>query len=355
MMRTIAKAALAGILILGGALPAAADCVRPKRAFEIPAGATASEQGLLKAQGELVEFGDQISDYLRCLNGEVSQRAVGKDEAARQELVRTYQPAYEEAANELKGLAQCYDAQATEFKKSSGGDQNKPADCASFIAAARNSSPQAGTPITTELVIEASGQSHDVASGRWVYYLVRDDSPRRCGARDVQPECLYRAVHVRNDSDEVLECNAEISYEGTDSTGSPKTAKRQLVTERSTYVAVESLAKQGTNAATFDAQCKVRPRLASLNMPAGCKYEVVKPISIADYYPDSAREAGQEGPVVVEFTLTNKAANPTDVRAVASSMYESLDQAAVKAVSDMVMSSKCGKQRFRLKVNFQLQ
>jgi hypothetical protein len=42
------------------------------------------------------------------------------------------------------------------------------------------------------------------------------------------------------------------------------------------------------------------------------------------------------------------------VRAVAGSMYQRLDEAAVKAVGDMVMSSTCGKARYRLKLNFQL-
>ena len=82
---------------------------------------------------------------------------------------------------------------------------------------------------------------------------------------------------------------------------------------------------------------------------------MVKPITIADYYPAASQDAGEEGPVVVEFTLSGKAARPTDVRAVASSMYPRLDEAAVKAVGDMVMSSSCGKARYRLKLSFQLQ
>jgi TonB family protein len=81
---------------------------------------------------------------------------------------------------------------------------------------------------------------------------------------------------------------------------------------------------------------------------------VVQPVSISDYYPPASQEAGEEGPVVVEFTVTPKPGRPTDVRAVAGSMYQRLDEAAVKAVGDMVMSSTCGKARYRLKLNFQL-
>jgi hypothetical protein len=43
------------------------------------------------------------------------------------------------------------------------------------------------------------------------------------------------------------------------------------------------------------------------------------------------------------------------VKAVSGSMYPRLDEAAIKAVGDMVMSSSCGKARYRLKLSFQLQ
>ena len=184
---------------------------------------------------------------------------------------------------------------------------------------------------------------------------MRDDRPRLCSAQQTAAECLYRAVHVRNDSDETLECKGEITYSGVDSTGKPTTTSQLLASGRGTFLLVDSLAKIGVDAQTFDAACTVRPKLPALDTPATCKYEVVKPISISDYYPKESQDAGEEGPVVVEFSLSGKAARPTDVRAVASSMYPKLDEAAVKAVGDMVMSSSCGKARYRLKLSFQLQ
>ena len=59
--------------------------------------------------------------------------------------------------------------------------------------------------------------------------------------------------------------------------------------------------------------------------------------------------------VTRDSELSGKAAKPTDIRAVSSSMYPHLDEAAIKAVGDMVMSSSCGKARYRLKLSFQLQ
>jgi TonB family protein len=346
-------AALA-VLLLFSQGTALAECTRPRPDFQIPEGSGASEQELTALQGKLIGFAEQVREYLRCLNGEVGQRSIGKDEATRTKIAQEHLQAHHEAASELKGLADCYAAQLEAFKESGGGKEHRAADCAPFIEAASNSAdPRA--PLTRKLVVEASGYTYEVDGGSWIFYLVRDDQPRPCSPRDTSADCLYRAVHVRNDSDAVLECTGEITYEGTDSNGNATTRSQMLVAERATYVVVQSLAKQGINAETFDAQCKARPPLPPLDTPADCKYEVVQPIAIADYYPEEAREAGHEGPVIVEFTLSGKAARPTNVRAVSGSMHESLDQAAVKAVSEMVMRSSCGKAKFRLKVNFQLE
>ena len=347
---------LAALLALQGAA-AFADCTRPRPTFSIPEGGSASEKDMAAANTALTEFGTKVRDYLYCLNGETSQKSVGKEQAAREELAKAYVAAYNEAANELKGLATCYNTQRELFKSTGGGTKPKAADCSSYItAAASQVGSGGGKQVTTELTVEASGNTTEIpGGGSWLYYLARDIKPRRCSAQVAAEDCLYRAVHVRNDSDETLECKGEITYAGTDIKGRHTASSQLLVTARGTYLLVESLAKQGVDAETFDAQCKVRPKLPPLDTPANCKYEVVKPVSIGDYYPVAAQDAGEEGPVVVEFSLSGKAAKPTDIRAVSSSMYPHLDEAAVKAVGDMVMSSSCGKARYRLKLSFQLQ
>jgi TonB family protein len=353
-MRIFVRIIIAGLLVLPGA--AFADCTRPRPTFSIPEGGSATEKDLTASNTALTEFGGKVRDYLYCLNGEISQKAVGKDDAAREELNKAHATAHNEAVDELKGLAACYKTQREIFKSTGGGSKAKPADCSSHIAAAANQvTGGGGTPVTTDLTVEASGRTTEIAGGSWMYVLLRDDRPRRCSSQQNAEDCLYRAVMVRNDSDETLECKGEISYSGTDSKGQKTAASQLLIAGRGNYLLVDSLAKQGVDAETFDANCTPRAKLPALDTPANCKYEVVKPISIADYYPEASRDAGEEGPVIVEFSLSGKAARPSDVRAVASSMYPRLDEAAVKAVGDMVMSSSCGKARFRLKLSFQLQ
>lgn len=354
-MRTF-RITIASLLVLF-MLPAAsfADCTRPRPTFAIPEGGSATEKDLTASNDALTVFGGKVRDYLYCLNGEMSQKAVGKDTAAREALTKAHAAAYNEAVDELKGLAACYKTQREIFKSTGGGSNAKPADCSSYIAAAANQVTRGGgTPTTTDLTVEASGRTTEIPGGSWMYVLLRDDRPRRCSGQGAE-ECFYRTVMVRNDSDETLECKGEITYSGTDSKGQKTTTSQLLVAGRGSFLLVDSLAKLGTDAETFDATCTPRAKLPALDTPANCKYQVVKPISIADYYPEASQDAGEEGPVIVEFTLSGKAARPTDVRAVASSMFPRLDAAAVKAVGDMEMSSSCGKARFRLKLSFQLQ
>ncbi|MGH8236255.1 MAG: hypothetical protein ACREXP_04435, partial [Steroidobacteraceae bacterium] len=211
-MRTFVRITLAGLLALQGAA-AFADCTRPRPTLSIPEGGSAADQDFVAANTALAEFGGKVRDYLNCLNGDISQKAVGKDTAAREELNKSYAGAYNEAANELRGLAACYKTQREIFKSTGGGSKPKPADCSSYIASAANQAPAGGTPITTELTVEASGHTVEFpGGGSWLFYLARDTRPRRCSAQQATEDCLYRAIHVRNDSDEVLECQGEITY-----------------------------------------------------------------------------------------------------------------------------------------------
>lgn len=347
-----ARVAIAFVMAFMGHA-ALADCVRPQPSFQVPEGTTATAEQMAEAQKAVVAFANAVVDYASCLQGELGQKSIGKDQAAKEALNKEYAAAHTAAAQEVNGLANCFNEQLESFKASGGGTSMRPADCSKHIAAAANPSGP-GAPTVDELIIEASGHSFDLPSGRWLFLLARDAQPRECYV-GTATECLYRAVVVLNESDETLECTGEIEYEGTDINGQAKTQSKALVLNRTTRIVAASTAKADVNASVFDARCTARPKLPPLDTPAKCKYEVVKPISISDYYPPASRAAGEEGPVTVEFTLRGKAGNPVDVRAVASSLYPALDEAAVKAVSEMVMSSNCPNSRYRLRLTFQLQ
>jgi TonB family protein len=354
----VASIALALALPVG---VAHAACTRPDTKMTIPDGAAATEAEMKTATEALLKLDQDLGEYLRCIKGDASQATVGKDEQTRQKILQEYVASHNSATDELAGLAACFNAQLETYRSTKGGAGGKTADCTAHMAAAKNRTPAppapepGGTPAPSPIVKEADGYSSEVpGGGRWSYTLIRDETPRYCGEKG-EKECVKRTVFVTNGSNQELECKAYIKYEGVDAKGQQQTDAQAVVEKQTLRAVVWSLAERGVNASTFDATCTVRAPLPPLETKAGCKYEVVKPVNISDFYPQEARQMDEQGPVVVEFTVPGKAGSPTDVKVVASSLSPRLDQGAVQAVSAMVMSSACKNQRYRLKLNFQLE
>ena len=251
------------LIMAGFAAPAVADCVRPKPDFQIPDGATAKPEDLAAAQQALVGLDLKVGEYLRCIKGEASQQAVGKDDAGRERVAGSYVEAHNAAVNELAGLAACYNDQVQKQKTAGGGTGKKPADCSAQLAAAA-SAPIGDPPahMRGDLVREADGHSFELSDGAWSYSLIRDETPRRCGPQADQI-CMQRAVYVRNGSSQTLECKGYVAYEGTDAEGRDQVEAQAIVSEKSVRAVVVSLAPRGTNARTFEAQCKPRAAVAS--------------------------------------------------------------------------------------------
>ncbi len=351
----IASIALGALALPVGA--AHADCTRPPAKMTIPDGAAATEAEMKTATAALLKLDQDVGEYLRCIKGEASQGTVGKDEATRQKILQEYVASHNSTTDELAGLAACFNAQVETFRTTKGGAGGKTADCTSHMQAAKNRTPApapGGTPAPSAIVKEADGRSFELGGGAWSYTLIRDDTPRYC-AEKADKQCVKRTVFVTNGSDQELECKAYIKYDGADAQGRPQTEAQAVVQRQTLRAVVFSLAEVGVNAATFDAACTPRPALPPLNNQANCKYEVVKPVNISDFYPQESRQLDEQGPVVVEFTVPGKAAGPTDVKVVSSSLSSRLDQGAVQAVSAMIMSSSCKNQRYRLRLNFQLE
>lgn len=355
------KATVLSIIALGAAaLPlgaAHADCTRPSTKIGIPDGAAATEEEMKTATQAILKLDQEAGEYLRCIKGDTSQATVGKDEPTRTKLLEGYVASHNSMTDELAGLAACYNAQLETFRSTKGGAGGKTADCTSHMAAAKvRTAPPApgGTPAPSSIVREADGHSFELQGGAWAYTLIRDDTPRYCGDK-ADKQCVKRTVFVTNGSEQDLECKAYIKYDGLDSKGNPQTEAQAVVLKKTVRAVVASLAEKGLSAATFEADCKVRAPLPPLKTEASCKYEVVKPVNISDFYPAESRQLDEQGPVVVEFSVPGKAASPADIKVVASSLSPRLDQGAIDAVGAMIMSSPCKNQRYRLRLNFQLE
>jgi TonB family protein len=349
--------ALTAAALLLNVTNALADCTRPQSKVSIPDGASATEQEFQTARQGLLKLDQDIGEYLRCIKGETSQATVGKDPQTREKLLKSYVESNNSAADELRGLAACFDAQLETYRSTKGGAGGKTADCSKHMAAVKEETPApapGGTPVPSAFVKEADGYSVELEGGAWSYTLIRDETPRYCPGK-ADKRCVRRTVFVTNGSDQELECKAYVKYEGTDAAGRPQTESQAVVLRKTVRAVVGSVAEQGVSASTFEAVCTPRAPLPPLKTEASCKYEVVKPVNISDFYPPEARQLDEQGPVVVEFTVPGKASSPTDVKVAASSLSPRLDQGAVQAVSAMIMSSPCKNQRYRLRLNFQLE
>ncbi len=115
---------------------------------------------------------------------------------------------------------------------------------------------------------------------------------------NAEKRCLKRTVFVTNGSDQNSECKAYIKY------GAPmrRVASAELTRadggeqEDDLRAVVWSLAEQSVNAATFEADCKLRAPLPPLKTDDKCKYEVVKTANINDFYPqESAWSFDEQG------------------------------------------------------------
>jgi len=346
------------LVALAFGMNAEAACTRPEAKFTMPDGTAATEAEMNTAAQALLKLDKDVGEYLRCIKGDTSQATVGKDQATREKLMQDYVASHNAATDQLAGLADCFNKQLDTFRKTKGGAGGKTADCASSMAAAKDRTPApapGGTPAPSAIVKEADGYSTDLPGGAWSYTLIRDDTPRYCGEQKKDKQCVRRTVFVTNGSDLELECKAYIKYDGTDAQGRAQVESQGIVSRKTIRAVVASIAETGVSASTFEAVCSQRPPLPPLSTDAKCKYEVVKPVNISDFYPQESRNLDEQGPVVVEFTVPGKAASPTDVKVAASSLSARLDEGAVKAVSAMIMSSACKNQRYRLRLNFQLE
>lgn len=360
MRQFVRGTAGSAITLLALALPfgtAYADCTRPATKMAMPDGAAATEEEMKTATAALLKLDQDVGEYLRCIKGDASQNTVGKDEATRQKLLQDYVASHNSMTDELAGLAGCFNAELEKYRTTKGGAGGKTVDCSSHMAAAKNRTPgpaPGGTPLPSSIVKEADGHSFELQGGAWSYTLIRDETPRYCGEK-TDKHCLKRTVFVTNGSEQELECRAYIKYGGADAQGRTQTEGQAVVLKQQLRAVVSSLAQDGVNAETFEATCTPRAPLPPVGTQAGCKYEVVKPVNISDFYPQEARQLDEQGPVVVEFTVPGKAASPTNVKVAASSLSPRLDAGAVQAVSAMIMSSACKNQRYRLRLNFQLE
>lgn len=165
--------------------------------------------------------------------------------------------------------------------------------------------------------------------------------------------CLSHTVHLRSEAAVPMQCrlNLELTapnykshtFEGGDVVIVPD-GRRWVSSMGPTTSLIKSHA----------ASCVAIPaEPAPLAVAAGCQAEV-KAREIDDYYPRGAMRSRKEGTVQVEYSPAPDRRGPRDVQVVRSSGSEALDEAALRYMRSLRVSSNCPGQRFRYDVEFKL-
>jgi hypothetical protein len=113
----IAGALLAGLL--AGAT-ASAECTYPRAPSNLPDGATATQDDMLKGMKDIKEYNAQVTSYLECLETEMNTRiqSVGADAPPDQveQIKAIHNKRHNAAVDELESTAARFNEQVKVFK-----------------------------------------------------------------------------------------------------------------------------------------------------------------------------------------------------------------------------------------------
>lgn len=339
------------VMLLLGSPGAYAACAQTATPPVIPQGSTATQIEMASTQTKLKAYGESLRLYWRCLFSEYQQDIIGRDkddqDARRKEVVRIYNA----GVNELNGWGDCYNAELGNFKRTGGGKKSEAADCATYLEHAKTA-PNVPPSAQAQNALMESPPS-ELPTGTWKYRLTRGEETMPC-VFERAASCNQVKLWVENASKESLECTASLQFEGQNNEGQSSIQKPAVSRPHTHRAVLTSLVPVETAVNGQDVQCKVRQRPPAPIIPEGCKFQLVRSVNLTDYYPPASRRLNEEGPVVVQFTLPKAEAPPADIQVNESSLFERLDAAAIKAVGDMRMTTKCPGTTYRILVDFKL-
>ncbi|WP_116812862.1 TonB family protein [Steroidobacter cummioxidans] len=213
--------------------------------------------------------------------------------------------------------------------------------------------------LTILLPMSASAAEIQIVSSQppsppWTFQLQRADAPVPCRAGEHPPKCVTNSLVIENQSGRILECQAEIRYDGLNSEGFPNMVKPAVLMPRESRVVLSERALPEVAVASHNVTCNARA-LDTSRLTRSCKSNLdTSKVDLAATYPPTSRRAAEEGPVILEFSLTREAGPPKDVVVAGSSLFPRLDQAAVEAISRATGSTDCEVGRFMFKLDFKL-
>lgn len=167
--------------------------------------------------------------------------------------------------------------------------------------------------------------------------------------------CIYHRLIVENASEDTLECRSRIAYDGVNRDGRGGKEHKSVVEANTRKAVLADNTTPDVQVDSYGVECAVRKPTDDSKLTLNCKPTLtLKPTGSIDY-PHESRRAGEEGPVLLEFTLTDREGPPRDIVVVGSSLWPKLDESAVKYVAQYQGVTDCKQGRFRLPLTFRLQ
>jgi TonB family protein len=345
-----ARCLLALCLLAAGVPGAHAACPAPTPPVSIPSGATATEKEMAQAGRELQAFDAAVGSYRDCLIGEMTQKQIGKPpeeaRAIQEETVR----AHTELLTKLHWMADCYNAELKTFRATGGGKKATPARCSGYVTQVTAVAP---SPAPSPAASPEFSAPQTVPNGTWSYRVVRSERPEPCRFHGA-PECVGVRLEVENHSNRTLECRAQMELSGNNNEGVPHVEMPGIVLPGKLRPLLTTLLPAATTVTSGTASCTEREPFPPLDVPAECRFQVVRPVKVSDYYPAASRRVREEGTVALQFQLAEKEGKPSHIQVIGSSLFERLDAAAMKAAGDIVFATACPGRDFRLQLTFEL-
>jgi TonB family protein len=219
--------------------------------------------------------------------------------------------------------------------------------------AADASSAPPKTPAMIEEVTNDPGRVIERDGVRWREWLF--ESPveiSRCGAR--QFACGEKRIVILNESNVVLRCRVVIRYAHPNPYGIRDAVRRIIVPPGKRWIAARSATPLNLPAKSYESDCTSEPPLPALHIPAECTLKHQKAVDSEAYYPQASKDAGEEGPVFIEFSLAASPGPARNIAVIQTSTYPELDAAAARSVAESQYATNCLGQRFRVMVSFRL-
>lgn len=357
----------------------AGTCRAPSPPPEVPAGATATHDEMVREQRALKAFNAVLDDYRTCLLGEGSQAVIGKTHDEARSLQEALYEPHRKLWTRLSWMTACFNNELKVFRATGGGSKATPADCSPYLAQAVAAAAAPDPPIPPPAVpppptppaadAAAAGQIvvvsgsptvppgdgfQPIPHGSWAYRVVRSEQLEPCRFRGA-PECTRIRIEVENRSTRAIECHAKAVLDGGNHEGTSSIESPGVVGAGKARSILSTLMMPATTVSLSTATCQEREPFPHLDTPSECKFQVIRPITVSDYYPATSRRIDEEGLVAVQFTLAAKEGKAFNIRVIGSSLFDRLDAAAIKAVGDIVFSTACPGKDFRMQLDFNLE